>query len=105
MKILEVDGIPVPHEHETEVKPISTNKKIQILKTADEDVKNGLLITISRPIKGISISGDKYLLDESGKPLGFETIKEMIQFFADRNYTIMDLLDFDITLEKPGRKL
>jgi hypothetical protein len=37
MNILAVDGIPVPQE--TESKPISTDKKIQILKLADEDLE------------------------------------------------------------------
>jgi hypothetical protein len=57
-------------------------------------------ITISRPINGISINGDEYLLDESGKPLSFETVKEMIRFLADHNFTITDLLDFDFNIEE-----
>jgi hypothetical protein len=37
MKILAVDGIPVPQEKKPE--SISTDKKIQILKVADEDLE------------------------------------------------------------------
>jgi hypothetical protein len=57
-------------------------------------------ITISRPINGISINGDEYLLDASGKPLVFETVKEVIHFFSDRNFVITDLLDFDFHFEE-----
>jgi hypothetical protein len=39
MKILAVDGIPVRQEKEPEPNPISTGRKIQILKAADEDLE------------------------------------------------------------------
>jgi hypothetical protein len=58
------------------------------------------MITISRPIGGISVNGDEYLLDESGKLLEFETVKDVIQFFADRNFTVTDLLDLDFHFEE-----
>jgi hypothetical protein len=59
-------------------------------------------ITISRPINGISINGDEYLLDESGKALEFETVKEAIRFFTEHNFVIRDLLDFDFHFEERG---
>jgi hypothetical protein len=97
MKILEVDGIPVPHEHEPEVKPISTDKKIQILKAAE---KIDYCITISRPINGKSINGDEYLLGDNGIALKFNTIKEAIHYLVDNNCEIRDLLNFDFNLEE-----
>ena len=57
-------------------------------------------ITISRPINGISINGDEYLLDESDKPLVFETVKEAVRFLAEHNFTITDLLDIDFHFEE-----
>jgi hypothetical protein len=57
-------------------------------------------ITISRPIGGLSINGDEFLLDESGELLEFETVHEALQFFADRTFTITDLLDFDFHFEE-----
>jgi hypothetical protein len=53
---------------------------------------------ISRPIGGTD--GGEYLLDEFGKLLEFETVKDAIQFFAERNFTITDLLDFDFHFEE-----
>ena len=44
--------------------------------------------------------GDEYLLDESGDLLEFETVHEMLQFFADRNFTITDLLNLDFHFEE-----
>jgi hypothetical protein len=49
------------------------------------------LITISRPINGISINGDEYALAEDGKPLEFGTVREAVNFLADRNWTLEDL--------------
>jgi hypothetical protein len=60
-------------------------------------------VTVSRPINGLSINGDEHLLDESGEVLGFETVKEAVRFFADRNFTITDLLGLDFHFE--GRML
>jgi hypothetical protein len=57
-------------------------------------------ITISHPINGISINGDEFLLDESGKLLAFESFNEALHFFADRNCTITDLLGFDFHIEE-----
>jgi hypothetical protein len=53
------------------------------------------MITVSRPINGISVNGDEWLLDESGKLLSFATVREAIQFFSDHNCTITDLLGLD----------
>jgi hypothetical protein len=59
-----------------------------------------MMITISRPIEGISINGDEWLLDDSGNPLGFETMNEAIQFFADHNFSIEDLLGLNFHVEE-----
>jgi hypothetical protein len=39
--------------------------------------------------------GDKYALGEDGKALAFGTVKEAINFLADRNWTIWDLREID----------
>jgi hypothetical protein len=57
-------------------------------------------ITISQPINGISLNGDEYLLDESGEALVFETMKEAVNFLADRNLTIDDLRELDFNVEE-----
>jgi hypothetical protein len=57
-------------------------------------------ITVSRPIHNIGINGDEYLLDESGELLEFETVNEALQFFADHNFIITDLLNFDFHFEE-----
>jgi hypothetical protein len=62
-------------------------------------------ITISRPICGISINGDEDLLDEDGELLEFDTVKEAIQFFADHNFTITDLLSLDFHFEEEEEEL
>jgi hypothetical protein len=59
-----------------------------------------MIITASRPINGIAVNGDEYLLDESGELLEFETVQEAIRFFADRNLTITDLLELDFHIEE-----
>jgi hypothetical protein len=56
-------------------------------------------VTVSRPINGID--GDEHLLDESGKPIEFETVKEAIRFLADHNFTISDLAGLDFHVEEP----
>ena len=63
-------------------------------------------ITISRPVNGIRVNDDEYVLDdeyvtdETGRPLEFETVKEAIRFFAERNYTIADLLEMDFNIKE-----
>jgi hypothetical protein len=57
-------------------------------------------ITISRPINGIPINGDEYLLDDNGAILKFNTIKEVIRYFVEHNCEIRDLLDFDFNIEE-----
>jgi hypothetical protein len=98
MKILAVDGVPVRRKREPEPDSVSADRKIQISKAAEEEVTH--CITVSRPINGISINGDEYLLGERGKPLAFETMKDPIRFFRDRNFTITDLLNFDFCFEE-----
>jgi hypothetical protein len=57
-------------------------------------------ITISAPINGISLNGDEYALDEDGKALAFDTVKEAINFLADRNWDIEDLRKLDFNVEE-----
>jgi hypothetical protein len=57
-------------------------------------------ITISLPINGISINGDEYALGEDGEALAFDTVKEAVNFLADRNWTIEDLRSLDWHIEE-----
>jgi hypothetical protein len=59
-------------------------------------------ITISRPVMGINGRQNEPIVGLDGKELSFPTVKETINFLADRNCTIEDLreLDFDIEAEK-----
>lgn len=59
-----------------------------------------MVVTISRPVNGISINGDEYALDEDGKALAFDTVREAINFLADLNYTIGDLRGLDFNMEE-----
>jgi hypothetical protein len=58
-----------------------------------------LKITVSRPINGISINRDEYLLDDDGKELSFASVREAVNFLADHNFTIGDLRELDFNLE------
>jgi hypothetical protein len=58
-----------------------------------------LKITVSRPMNGISINGDEYLLDDDGKELSFASVREAVNFLADHNFTIGDLRELDFNLE------
>jgi hypothetical protein len=57
-------------------------------------------ITVSRPVNGISINGDEYILDDNGSVLKFNTVKEAIRYLADNNCKIRDLLNFDFNIEE-----
>jgi len=59
------------------------------------------MITVSRPINGISINGDEYLLGEDGKPLFFDSIDDAHKYFHDRNFTLAQLLYFNFNIEEP----
>jgi hypothetical protein len=59
------------------------------------------LITISRPINGISINGSEYLLDgDTGEAIKFSTVKEALGYLAARNYSPRDLLDVDFNVKQ-----
>jgi hypothetical protein len=67
--------------------------------------ETAMKITVSRPINGISVNGDEFLLDESGELLVFETVQEALRYFAERNCNITDLLDFYFHFEEPEETL
>jgi hypothetical protein len=58
------------------------------------------MTTVSRPINGITINGDEYLLDERGEVLRFSTVKESLKYFMARNYGLRDLITFDFNIEE-----
>ena len=49
-------------------------------------------VTISRPINGISINGNEYVLDEKGTVLEFLTFNDALEYLVNRNYTLQDIL-------------
>jgi hypothetical protein len=70
-----------------------------------EEGDPGMKITISRPANSINVSGDKYVLGEDGKPLSFATVKEAVNYLADRNYTMANLREIDFTIEEDENDL
>jgi hypothetical protein len=57
-------------------------------------------ITISLPVNGIPLNGGEYALGEDGKALAFDTVKEAINFLADRNWAISDVRGLDWNIEE-----
>jgi excisionase family DNA binding protein len=59
-------------------------------------------ITVSRPAN--SSGGQEYILGENGKALSFSTVKEAVNYLADRNYTLNDLrgLNFNVGRGRAG---
>lgn len=51
---------------------------------------------ISRPIEGISLNGDEYLLDENDDIMTFETEKEAIDFLKDKGFNDDDISSLNI---------
>lgn len=47
-------------------------------------------VTISRPINGISINGDEYLLHPNGIVMEFDSKQEAINFLQDNGYNLTD---------------
>jgi hypothetical protein len=62
--------------------------------------KTEMKITVSRPINGMGINGDEFILGEDGNALEFDTVKEAVNFLADNNFTINDLRRMDFNVEK-----
>jgi hypothetical protein len=56
-------------------------------------------IAIIRPINGISLNGDEYIIDEDGAPIEFDTVKEAINFLLDRNYAASDLRELNFIID------
>ncbi|MDR0759585.1 MAG: hypothetical protein LBF74_05675 [Treponema sp.] len=61
-------------------------------------------ITISRPIGGISINGDEYVLDEDGCALAFDSVEAAICYLADNGFTIGDLQKLNWHFEEEVEK-
>jgi hypothetical protein len=57
-------------------------------------------ITVSCPVNGISINRDEYALDENGKALSFDTVREAVNYLADRNFKLADLRVLDFNIEE-----
>jgi hypothetical protein len=67
-----------------------------IFRCGDERFRTSLtggtaMIIISRPINGISINGDEYLLGDDGEPMRFETTKDLVMFLFENNFTIAEI--------------
>jgi hypothetical protein len=60
----------------------------------------GRMITISRTINGISINGDEYLVGDDGEtPLEFETIKDLVVFLLEHNFTLAEVRELNFNME------
>lgn len=57
-------------------------------------------ITISGPVLRNGVPVNEYALDENGNALAFNTVREAINYLADRNWTIADLRDLDFNVEE-----
>ena len=65
------------------------------------------MIKIGRPINGISINGNEYLLDDDGKPMLFSHEKDARRFLMSHGYTEKDIEDDGIVFMEEnhnGRK-
>lgn len=51
-------------------------------------------IIVGRPINGISLNGDEYLLDGNGKDIIFSTIAEAKPYLQKSGITSFDSLNF-----------
>jgi hypothetical protein len=53
------------------------------------------MITISRPV-----NGDDYLIGDDGEtPLEFETIKDLVVFLFERNFTLQEIEGLNFNIE------
>jgi hypothetical protein len=65
------------------------------------EVYAAMKVTISRPVNaGGYAPRNRYITDENGKALEAGSVKEAINFLADRNYTINDLREVDFHVEE-----
>jgi hypothetical protein len=69
-----------------------------------EEINAAMRITVSRPVNGISVTGDEYILGEDGKPLGFDSAREAVIYLSDRNLTIGDLRELDFNVEETDER-
>jgi len=70
------------------------------MEPATERSGDKVRITVSRPINGIGVNGDEYLLGVDDKPLRFISIEEMLRFLEGRNFTLKELLGFNFDIEE-----
>ena len=56
-------------------------------------------ITVSKPINGISVNSDEYLLGEDGKPLTFNP-KEFALFIIEHNFTRDQVMWLNFEIEE-----
>jgi hypothetical protein len=57
-------------------------------------------ITISRPVNGVSLNGGEYALGGDGKALSFASVREAVNYLADRNWEAADLREVDFNVEE-----
>jgi hypothetical protein len=48
----------------------------------------------------VSLVSGRYIIGEDGRALSFTTVREAINYLADRNWTIADLRGVDFNLEE-----
>jgi hypothetical protein len=57
-------------------------------------------ITVSCRSERNGVIWDEYAIGEDGKPLGFPSVREAVNFLADRNWTLADLRELNFNYEK-----
>ena len=59
------------------------------------------MIVISKPINGISINGDEYLLDENNEHMEFDSIEVAKEFLIENGLEVTESFNFrdSVTLE------
>jgi hypothetical protein len=58
------------------------------------------VVTITRPLNEIGIDQDNHILGDTGKPIVFQSVNAVLRYFYNRNCTLRDLINFNLTIEE-----
>jgi hypothetical protein len=58
------------------------------------------MITISRPVNGITLNGDEYLLDDTGEAMLFESVEDAKEHLLSKGLEAEDIENFNFNEEK-----
>lgn len=54
------------------------------------------MITVSKPINGVTLNGDEWLLDDNGEVMKFETKEDAVVFLKKHGVTDISDLNFHV---------